>query len=76
MAAAGKDAKGGKDAAKGPKTKPNNARGTQDELEVLRLIVLESTPIRTVVMERLRQVKIRAAYQKGAKASARDDGNK
>jgi hypothetical protein len=51
-------------------------RGTQDELEILRLVIMESAPIRTVVMDRLRQVKARVngtqiAPGKNAEASAK-----
>ena len=36
-------------------------RGTQDELEILRLIVLETSTVRTLVMDKLRSAKARMA---------------
>jgi len=36
-------------------------RGTQDELEILRLIVLETSTVRTLVMDKLRSAKARSA---------------
>ncbi len=62
------------DKAKAAKGKKD--RGTQDELEVLRQIVMESTPIRTVVMERMRQVKARVAAAQGRQALDKANADK
>lgn len=49
------------------------SRGTQDELEIIGLIVTQNVGIRTLVFDRLRQARTRQAARQDIKKSRGDD---
>lgn len=49
-------------------------RGTQDELEILALIIRENPFLMSNVLEKLRQVKYRAGNKRASVASTSQDG--
>jgi len=60
----------------GKQKKKEVQRGTQNELEILALIVVENLNIYNSVMERMRQTKARAGVKPGAQAGNAADSKK